>query len=324
MVTGRGGAPITDPLTGERAADLFVNGFGELLFHPAGGVPARLGRRVPSKVHLLIEPMRRLEDRMHQSGYGTSTLSSLFYTLSDLLIERVPNDNGTPNDPSDDFEELRNPTLTPLTGRLLTILDLPDDDTVRNNSIDDWQREFALSARSENASAVVDLLMTARRAPGTRPLRDLVVHLLTPDLIEPDGPFENLLQLVAAGLQTNARNAALDDIGLFTADLLDPDKHRVDALAVGVHKLLKADRGRVITTLLSNALTEAAPGSGLPPGQSPAEVLSDAFEEVDNAGVPVTQSNAVADLDRALRDVVEFIRDPDGLQYFYDLVRARR
>ncbi|MHC4391873.1 MAG: hypothetical protein ACYS22_11245, partial [Planctomycetota bacterium] len=53
MVTGRGGAPITDPLTGERAADLFVNGFGELLFHPVGGVPARLGRRVPSKVHLL-------------------------------------------------------------------------------------------------------------------------------------------------------------------------------------------------------------------------------------------------------------------------------
>lgn len=329
LVVGRGGSPIADPVTGERALDLFFDGLAELLDHPAGGVADRLGRPQPSRLHLLIEPCRRITDRLFASSSGSTNgadiLTALAYNATDLLIERVTNDAGTPNDPGDDYEQLLNPSLVPFVVRGFDVLDgcLPVDRQARVLELERWQRLAEEALTSRDAAALVDLVHTLRHASGAATLRLAAIDLLTPDPVAQDDVLGSLLKLLASGLQAHVDIAPVRDLAAFLADVLEPGRQQVTELVYGLNQLIQADQGRVLIALIRNALNDAAPDTGLPANISPAEVLLDILRELDAAGAQ-SGASELTQLRELVTELVAFIRDDrQGLERVFDLIRAR-
>ncbi len=329
LVAGQGGQPIRDPVSGERLVDVAMDAIARLLDHPAGGVPDRRGRAQPTLLHLVLEPLRQIDDRMAAATGGQALHTALMYAATDLCIERVVNDNGTPGNPGDDFEELRNPSVGPFLGRLFDLVarNLPADQAARAARIAGLQGDIAAALRGRHFATGFDLARTLRRTGGSRTIRDAVIHLLTPDPIARDDIFGALLKLAATALQTEVDPAPLRDLAAFAADLFDPRAGRVIALVAGIERCLAADKGKTVMTLLRNALNEPPPAAGLAAGSTPAEVLLDVMDEISRAGNPGGTSRAgdrLAELEAFVRDTAAFVRDDrDGLARLFELIRSR-
>lgn len=325
LVAGSGGRPIVDPVSGARAIDLVADAIGNLMDHPAGGVPDRYGRPQPTLAHLVIEPLRRIEDRIFAASGGAALATSLVYTVTDLAIERVTNDNGTPGDPADDFEQLRNPSFAPFVGRLCVLLarNLPASAAERAARISVLQADLAAFLTSRDFAAAADLARTLRGAAGAGAICDATANLLTPNAVASDDVFGSLLKVLAGALETRVDTAPLRDIAAFLADLLDPGGQRVAALVVGVSRLLQADRGKVFIQVVRNLLNEPPAAAGLPAGSSPAEVLLSVAGDVRRAGA-TSAGDRLTELIAAIDSAVAFIRDPQGvLQEIFRIIRNR-
>jgi hypothetical protein len=330
LVAGRGGQPVVDPVSGQRAVDVIADGIARLVDHPSGGVAARRGAVLPSRLHLVLEPLRRLEDRVLAVNGGQAIATALAYSITDLVCERAWNDAGTPADPSDDFEELANPSVGPALARLLQCA---------GRNVPATQAEYlSLVAASQDAatrflagrhcSTAIDLGGALRRCPGQDALRSASAKLLTPDPVARDDLFGALLKLLASGLETRVEAAPLRDIALFAADLLDPRSRRVVDLFDAFSRLLQADRGRTAMALIRNALNDAPAGRGLPPGTSPAEAMLSIAEDIRRAGTApgggTTAGDALADLRALVQAAVAFLRDrQSGAPWLFDVIRNR-
>ena len=317
--------PVRDPVTGARAIDLCADAVANLLAHPAAGVPGRNGSRHATLLHLVADPFRAIEDALHAANGGAAVATALAYEATDLLIERTMNDNGTPADPSDDFEQLKNPSVGPFLGRLLDLVarDIPQEAAARAAKVAALQRDAEAYLASQDFAAAADLAFTIRRAQGGDAIRQATVHLLTPDPVARDDVFGGLLKILAGALQMHVDAAPLRDIAGFMAGLFDPRARRIVAIVDGANRVLQADRGKVAIALLRNSLNEAPASAGLPAGQSPAEVLLSIAEDVQAAGGTAHASDRLAELKAFLSDAVQYIRDPQGLQKIFDVIRDR-
>jgi hypothetical protein len=322
LVAGRaGGQPIADPVSGARAIDVIADAIGALLAHPSGGVPDRFGVAHPTMAHLVLDPLRRIDDNVTAVSGGQALHTALAYAVTDLLIERITDASGN--------EVLRNPSIGPFLGRLLDLMarNMPADATARTQLLSDSQQRTIDALASHDFAIAFDLAGSLRQSAGTGPIRDALVHLLTPDPVAPDDLFGSLLKLLASGLETQYDAQALRDLESFAGDLLDPAAGRVVNLVEGASKILTADTGHTVITLLRNALNQPPAGAGLAAGETPAGVLIDVMNDVraaGNAGGTQTATDRVADLESTLRAAIAFIGDSQsGLERVFDVIRNR-
>jgi hypothetical protein len=321
-----GGQPIVDPVSGARAIDVIADAIAHLVHHPAAGVSDRMGRKQPSLAHLLLDPLRRIDDLIYAAAGGQALSNALGYAVTDLFVERVVNDNGTPADPSDDFEQLANPALAPFLLRMLETLarNVPIDAAARASKLAGVQADADSFFASRDFAAAVDLGRTLRTAAGADAIREAAIHLLTPDPVAQDDVFGSMLKVVAGVLETRVDPAPLRQIARFAGELFDPGASRIVGIVTGVSRLLEADQGKVFITLVRNALNAPPASAGLPAGESPAEVLFSVLADVRAAGAAGGPANRLADLAGALQAAIDFIRDPQGgLERIFDIIRNR-
>ncbi len=320
-----------DPATGMLVADIVADSLGDVTDDDRA-VYDRSGARVRSLAHLLLEPLRRAEDRVRAAG-GPGALTSLLYAATDLLVERVTNDNGTPQDPSDDYEQLLNPSLVPFFARTLrhVAANLPPDPNDRARYMSDLQTEAVEGLLGPDFAAVVDLLAALTRAPGKDRIHVALIHLLTPNPSLADDVFGSVLRIVACGLQARVQDPqAMRDLAAFAGQVIDPARQHLVNLLYGLNKVLLADQGRFVLTALRNYLNVAPPEAGLPPGLSPAQVIASIQDEIATAArapganghpAPATLQEMVD----SVQGLVTFIRDSqDGLQSIFDFIRNRK
>jgi hypothetical protein len=317
---GAGGQPIADPTTGDHAIDVIADAIATLLAHPAGGVADRLGRAQPTLAHLAIAPLRRIEDAMFAASGGQALHNALGYAVTDLLIERTTV-NGV--------EVLTNPSVAPFFAHALDLLarNLPATAADRAKQLTDVQTSFVSFMGSRHFATAFDLALTLRNATGGAAIRDAVINLLTPNPVAADDVFGSLLKLAVEVLETKVDTAPLRDIAAFAGDLLDPQQQKVTGIVDGVSRVLQADKGKVVITLVRNALNVPPTSAGLAAGKSPAVTLMSVYDDVRAAahgGQASSGALQVADLTWAIDAIVQFIRDPNGgLQRIFDVIRNR-
>ena len=328
LLTGRAGGPVVDPATGERAIDLAADALSRWLDH---GVPAAdlLGARQPSQLHLVVQPLDRIEAMLSAAGLGASVGTTFMYNLTDLFVERIVDDNGTPNDPSDDVERLQNPNLAPFLTRIMGHMaaQLPSGQSNWRSDLAALQGDTLTFMDSRELATLFDLVVMARGAPGGDVLHRAMSDMLTPDPLAQADMFSSLLRLIVSGVQVRMPTASLPDVAAFAARVLDPARSQVVGLVRAFNRMLQADQGGALVGLLRNALNPAPSEFNLPPGRSPVEVLSSVFDDVRIAGRsgPSGATTVTAqELADALSEVVNFMRDDQGgLARIFEVVKNR-
>jgi hypothetical protein len=319
LVVGQG---LADPVSGDKVIDIVADAIASLVAHPAGGVADRSGQAQPTLAHLVIVPLRRIDDAIFAASGGQSLANALGYAVTDLLIERQI-------DPQTGQEELVNPSITPFVGHAAKLLaqNLPAAATDRASMLAGVQANAISFLASRDFAAAVDLCETLRADPGASSIRDAVAHVLTPDPVAADDVFGSVLKIAVETLQTKYDLGPLRDIAGFAGDLLDPAGGKAAALVDGAAKVLQADQGKVVITLIRNTLNVPPASANLPAGQSPFQVLRSVYADVSaaaNAGQPPSTQGQVAALASAMDSIVQFIRDPQGgLQMIFDVIRNR-
>jgi hypothetical protein len=318
LVAGRGGQAVVDPVTGARALDVVADLFSRVLAHPAGGVADRRGVARPTLLHLVLEPLRRLDDAAAQTPGGAAGLRGLYVALTDLFVERATGD------------KLANPSVAPFLAHVLDLIarNLATGDAARAAQIGAIRASADSFLASADFATLFDAACGIRFAAGGAAMRAAVADMLTPAAVATDDGFGSLARLMAQGLEAHLGAGPLGALLRFTAGVIDPANGRVAKLLEGFGRLLAADRGRAALALLRNALAPAPAGSpiaGRPPLAVLASVLQDLRGARTPAPSPATRAERVQALARALQEGAEFIRDSQsGLRRIFDVIRNRR
>ncbi|RME71975.1 MAG: hypothetical protein D6776_09490, partial [Planctomycetota bacterium] len=288
------------------------------------GVFDRHGRRVPSQLHLLFEPLQRVSQRIAAAGAGDS-LGAASLRLVEVALATDWDDGGTPADPRDDVERLRYPALVPLAAATLgeaadTLSVLP---WRRNDQISRWQDTLErLWARPE-LPAMLDMARAFENAPERATILAALAALLRP---QPDPDTDvcgALAQLGIAALARPVDPAATVALLRFGGRVLDPASPRGVTLLRGGLRLLGGAQGALLTTVARNAL--ATPPGG---GASPLAVLLELRDALAHAALPPGQSALPLTRARLRDQLVElaaWLRDHErGLAWVWDNVRSRR
>jgi hypothetical protein len=315
LVAGRNGQAIVDPVSGTRGVDLVADLLGRLFAHPAVSVPSRSGVGEPTLLHLVIEPLRKIEDAAIASG-SSATFGALYAAATDLFVERVSN------------TQLKNPSLTPFLAHVLGLLarNLPADDAQRAAALGSTQQSAVSYLDSQDFAALMDLGGALGAAKGGSAICDALAHLLTPDPAAADDAFGSLAKIALEALETPIDGVPLRTIAGFAAGLLDPAAGRMVDLLSFFGKFLAKDRGAVAISLLRNALDPAPAGAGLGV-RRPAAILVSVADDIRAAGgatsppasTPAQKVQALAD---TVAGVAAFIRDQSsGLAYIFGVIK---
>ncbi len=305
------------PGTNDNSADVLADFLAELV-EDDFPIATRVGGAEPSLLHLLIAAGDDLSLALSGTT-GAASLGDLITTLTTPAIERVTDDNGTPNDPSDDFEVLKNQSFVPFLAEVLRIAAeaLPTNPADRQQMLTDAQQDIAAAWVSRDFAAFLELGETLQtQSPGS--LTPAMINLLTPNPNANDDVFGALIRVIAAGLQTSGDTAALERVMRYLGEVIDPDRGLVVHLVRGLARFLTIDSGQTAISLLRGTLN---PPTGA--GQSPLAILLEILDEVEaqgSGGSGVTVASMEADI-HAIRDFIA--DDQSGLELLYDILRNR-
>ncbi len=305
------------PGSNDNAADVLAD-FLAAVIEDDYPVATRNGGAVPTYLHLLMEAGEDVSNMLNGTT-ASGSLGDLLATLAEPAIERVTNDNGTPNDPSDDFEELKNRSFLPFVAEALAIVSdaVPADNATRQQMLDDAQLAMADAFVSQPFASFIELGEVLQAQSGGS-LTPALINLLTPNLNAPDDVFGALIRVVAAGLQSSGDVGALERVMQYLGEVLDPSQGLVIHLVRGLARFLAMDSGQTAISLLRNALNSTS-GSA----QSPVGILVEIIEQVQaqgSGGSTVT----VASMEADVIALIDFIRDDtSGLGSLYDILGNR-
>ncbi len=306
---------VQDPATGEPVANAVARALAGLVDTDAATVDHR-GRAAPSRAHLLLRPLQALDARLAQAGAGPA-FDRLLDGGFDVLLAREQV-NGQ--------ELLRNGSFVPLTATLLDALlqVLPADAATRASDVRAVQARLDQALASRHTATVVAVLRTIHDAPSKALIDRGLVSLLTPSPTRERDVFGGLARLAVQLLALPPGALPLADLAPAVARILDPRSPLVPEAIVAFERLLTADGGKTILTVL-RAATNPAPGEPL----APAGVLLEIAQEVWTAGAPGAAPGAAPLAPDDVRDFLRwgaaFIRDDQsGLESFFALIRARQ
>jgi hypothetical protein len=302
---------VRDPQTSESAADLIARGLEFVVDDDAPVLDAR-GVAVPSRAHLLIQPLTQLEVHVRQNGLGT-TSGALADAIYEVFLERV-SVNGQ--------ERLRNESLIPLVARVAEAFAkaLPADAATRRQEISQGQQALRDAIAHKNTATLLALVNTIYASQSKTLITQAVVDLLTPKTSTPNDIFGGLAKVSVILLQSPPQASAFQGLAPFLARVVDPQSPLVPDSVRAFQRLLTADQGQTVLNLLRAALNPPT-GSNEPPATTLLRVVQAVSDAGSQSGAALDRAQLQADL----RGIVAFLRDSDGgLHKIYDMIRTRQ
>ncbi|MCR4317804.1 MAG: hypothetical protein NUW37_15795 [Planctomycetes bacterium] len=326
--------------TGEKMADIVADSAANLVDDDkTPAVTDRLGNTVNSLVYLLLNPMREIDTRIKNAG-ADAISDRLGDNIFNLVVDTETNDNGTPADTTDDFEELKNDTIIPLLAEVLRYAadTLSDDQATRDADVTKWQNEASDFYKGKKFADLWNIALILDKSPSKAILERALINMLTPNTNPSQDIFGSYLKLFVSILEkkSNADERAENQIANFVGRMLKPGSHFVEHIVDGLVSILGRDAGQTILFIVRNGVDRTifstsssfADSPLAQTNKAPIEVLSDILTEVFDTGCaahPAAGGNFTADeLRQTLGDAIEFINDDvDGLKAIFNDIKNR-
>jgi hypothetical protein len=315
---------VSIPSTGERMSDVVAD-FLAAMVDRSRGVHDRFGRSVPTLLHLVLNPLKAMSDRMALRGVKAQ-FDAAANALLDVVLQTVPNDNGTPQNLADDFRQLQFQGLIPVTAQALKWAagQMSMFPNVRNADITRYQQSTVELLTGRDMPVLVDVVLAAERSGAKPAIHAALVHMLTPDLSARQDVYGSLLEVLAALLQAKSDPVAMTDLLRFAGKALEPQRGFSKPVVEALVKLLSGSRGNAtLLEIIRNAVDKGPNGTA----QAPIETLLAILDEVQRAAgpAPVAGAATAQSVKDAIQKIVDFLRDPqDGLEHFWAELKARR
>lgn len=313
---------LTVPSTGENLADVFAD-FLTALVDRSRGVRNRHGQPVMSLLHLLLEPLDALAQRIDARGLRPD-FDRAKNAIIDVALETVWHDNGTPLNVADDYKVLKNHGLIPITAAMLKKASesMSMFPSIRNADITAWQADIVSLMTGRDLPVVVDVLLAIERSGGKVEIHNALTNLFTPNLSARHDLYGSVCELAAAVIQTKADAIAQVDLLHFVGRAIAPSRGLAKAIVTGIMKLLSPSQGsQFLLTLIRNAADKGPQGTA----QSPIETIFSIADDIERAGGAVAGSTVtVQDVRADIQALVDFIRDPQtGLEHLWHKISQR-
>lgn len=300
------------PGTGEPVAGAVAD-FLAALVDDDRGVRDRRGLPVTSLVHLVLEPLERMGERVRAAGLSAE-LQAATNALLDVALATVSDGRGG--------ELMRHHGLVPLAAALLAraadaLSVLPWS---RNADITRWQQRLAELFGGRELPVLIDVLLAVDASPDKPVVRSALVNLLTPNLAVRHDVYGALLEVTGALIQTRTDPTALVDLLRFAGRALDPARGWSPDIVRGLLRLLDGQNGSVLVGIVRRALDQG-PNGDL---RAPLDVILEIFEQIEAQGTAPVQPLTVDSLRAQLLELVELLRDPEhGLAHIWNSMRAQ-
>jgi hypothetical protein len=273
----------------------------------------RHGRRAKTLLHLLLDPLEKLGNRISAQG-AKPALDRTMHSICQLLTDTVPGSGGK--------KLLKNRCLVDLGGALLRHASesMSQNATTRRNEVRTLQNQLRDFLTGRDFASLVDFVGMINSSSAGKDLYDAVINLITPKSQTRDECFGPLLCLSASLLQAKVDRDALVVVARFLGRVIDPQKGLVKKMTLGIVKLVQADGGMAVLGILRNLFDEGPLGADTPP----VVVYLDIFKEIQAAAGGQGALTA-QDLERQIASLVDFLRDDrEGLEHFYGVIKNRR
>jgi hypothetical protein len=293
------------PSTGELMSDVTAD-FLAAMVDTSRGIVNRQGQPVMSLLHLVIQPISSLSDRIDQRGLR-NRWDAAKNGLLDVALERVM-------DPTNTFQQLKNQGLISITAAALKraangMSMLPN---VRNQDITTYESNVVDLMTGRNLPVLVDVFSALEQSSVKQAIHDAIVHLFTPDLTVKSDAYGAVLQVLAATLQAKADPVAMTDLLHFAGKVLEPARGLAKPIVEGLMKLLVGKSGNTLLEIIRNGVDKGPNGTA----RSPIETLFSILDDVQNAGQPAGAAPAAVtaqSIKDSVQKLVNFLRDPNGL-----------
>lgn len=307
-------ASVRDPVTNERVCESLARGLADLVDDDRT-VLDRAGNRVTSRASMLFDAVVEADKRIVAAGRQSDLATILDGVFEVSFARRQVNGQ----------EVLENGSFIPLVARGLDLFvqALPADQATRAQEVSQAQAALVDALASKDVATIVTLVRTIEQSPSHDLIRRGVLNLLTPNATRSADIFGGLVKLLVAVLEAPPQVGPLGALAPFGARVLDPASPLLPDAIRAFERLLTADQGKTVLTLIRAALHPAS-------GQQdpPVIVLLDVVQAVREAGVTAGSASGALDRDAlrtALGRVSTFVRDDKGgLAYLFQLVKDRQ
>lgn len=305
-------AQVRDPVTNERVCDALARGLADLVDDDQV-LTDRNGNRVASRAQMLFDAVVEADRRIVAAGRQQDLTTIVDGIVEVSFARRQVNGQ----------EVLENGSFIPLVARALDLFvqAIPPDRASRAQEVRQGQQAVVDALATKDVATLVALVRTIEQSPSHDLIRRGIVTLLTPDPNKPNDIFGGVVKLLVAVLEAPPQAGPLTALAPFGARVLDPASPLLPDAIRAFERLLTADQGKTVLTLIRAAL-HPAPGQTDPP----VIILLDVVQAVRSAGA----SGGGAPFDRAaLHDLLAhtsaFIHDDtSGLGYLFLLVKNRQ
>lgn len=312
------------PNSTEKMADVMADSFLALL-DSSKVVYYRNGTRAPRLFDLLYQPFKTMEDQISKAG-KTQELTDLTTALLNYIAERVKNDNGTPADPSDDFEELKYPNLIPLLMKVTAKLNqyLGTSATNRLQNIQTYQSDLATFMGGRDFYSLVDLVKALENSTAKDSIYKALENLFTPQTTAGKDVFGSLASVVASLLQTKMDSRSLNQLEWFVGEALDPQKKYVKHIVNALNRLIEEDQGKMVLTMLRSTFNPDPNGIHEEPLTEIYRTMQDVYKA--SQGGPTTPLQwKKEDIESLIQSMLNFIEDKRfGIDMLYNQIKNRK
>lgn len=309
------------PGTEEVVADVLVDSIANLV-RKDENLRDRLGRPVPTLLHLLLNPMRELENRAEVAGLE-SHLEAFFYSITDYLIQTEIDDKGTVS-PDDDEEFLVYKTLVPVISQTLEVLanQLSDDPEQRRNDLVQQQLDFEEFMTGRGLPALIDFLNVLNNSSVKQDILDAVINLLTPHQDRSDDIFGAVAKVIAREVQffSVSDQNALNQMLRFAGKILDPEKGYMINMIQGYKRLIVRDEGSIALSLVRNLFYQGDEGDL----ESPAQVFIGLFEKMSEIDGKDLTRPTKEDVRENVQSIQNFLKDKkNGVEMIFNTIKKK-
>ena len=309
------------PGTQELVADVLVDSIANLV-RKNDELRDRLGRPVPTLLHLLLNTMRELENRAEAAGLD-SHLEALFYSITDYLILTEIDDKGTIS-PEDDEEVLVYKSLVPVVSQTLEVLanQLSDDPQQRRNDLTQQQLDFEEFMTGRGLPALIDFLNVVNNSSVKQDILDAIINLLTPHKDRADDIFGAVTKIISREIQffSVSDQNALNQMLRFAGNILDPVKGYMINMIKGYKRLIVRDEGSIALSLIRNLFYQGEQGDL----ESPAQVFIGLFEKMSEIDGKDMARPTKEDMRETVQSIQNFLKDKkNGMEMIFNTIKKK-
>jgi hypothetical protein len=300
---------MTVPSTGEPVTDVTARCIAALV-DVNRGVYDRKGVQHMTLLHLLIDPLMAMSDRIDQRGVRSIYDGAIQNTIDIVLATTQVTDPAT----SATYEGLLYQGLVKVTASALDAAakGMSVDPATRNNQINGYQSDLVSLMTGRDLPVLVDTLLAIDASSASQQIKTSIVNVFTPNLSQRNDIYGSVCEILAAMLLTKTDPTAMVDLLHFAGKILEPQRGWSKPLILSLMKLVSGQN--VILTLVKNALDRGPNGTAKSPAETLLSIMDDIKGQSSTAGSAIT-AQSIAD---SAQSLANFIRNKDnGLESIY-------